>query len=242
MVEMFFLALDYAEASQAVDAAKYSMGILRQRFGTEIVDGIPDSYGKVGLKLPPNLLYESIDPVLWSFCRDKANFIDAKFYDDPVGSERSIRRLHPVLPVSYFTIAAPMGVHMMRQHVRFAHELGMEVLAATAHTHMPPGDVRDTYNVDCIPAIYSLGNNALEAGCDGIVLDGEALKNPDIQGLPLKKLVTGIRLKLHERRRQSRITLLEEAKELKEQMDYAVVSSGYLDKPEELIEIFKSLL
>ena len=242
MVEMLFLALDYPEGNHAVDAAEYATGVLRHRFGAEIVDGKSGYYGKVGLKLPPNLLYESIEPDLWHFCRDKPNFVDAKFYDDPVGSERSIRRINSVLPVSYFTIAAPMGEHMMKQHVKFAHELGMEVLAATAHTHMPPEDVESTYHVDCNEAVHSLGLNALEAGCDGMVLDGAALRKTNIQGIPLKKLVTGIRIRPEERRRQSRITLLDDAKELKEYIDYAVISSGYLDKPEDLIAVFEALL
>lgn len=241
MVEKFFLALDYEEGSKAVEAGEYAMGILRKRFGSGFVDGT-NGNGRVGLKLPPNLLVEPIGHHLAYFCRDRPNFLDAKFNDDPVGSERYLARVASILPVSYATIAASMGAHMMRKHVKYAHKYGVEVLAATAHTHMPADDVQAVYNRECADAVYFLSYMAFQAGCDGIVVDGAALRNPSLQDIPVKKLVTGIRIMPEERRRQSRVTLLDEARELKEHIDYVVVSSGYLDKPDDLIAIFSALL
>jgi len=83
---------------------------------------------------------------------------------------------------------------------------------------------------------------AYEGGCHAIVLEGEKLKNERIRNLPLRKLVTGIRIDPTDRGTQSRVTALGDLAPIRQLVDYVVVSSKYLRNPTSLMVYFESLV
>ena len=102
-------------------------------------------------------------------------------------------------------------------------------------------DVEGIHGQNIAGAIYALAEIAMEAECDAAVMEAGMVVDPRIRELPIRKLVPSIRLDPFDRGEQRRLSTLEQAKELKDDIDYVVVSSRYFDDPESLRLFFDSL-
>jgi hypothetical protein len=68
------------------------------------------------------------------------------------------------------------------------------------------------------------------------------LEDERIAGLPIKKLVTGIRINPKDLGTQKRVSSLEDVANVKRLTDYAVISSRYLGDEAQLKEVIDALL
>ena len=175
-------------------------------------------------------------------------FADMKIAHGADTGSRILSRMSTVnpglrLPIRYVTVSAGLGAKILREYVRAAQEYAMDVIAFTAHTKIPESEARQMYNGENMDdVIFNLGSQAANAGCHAIVLEAERLRNERVRGLPLKKLVTGIRIDPKDAGSQSRVTKLGDLAELKDCVDYVVVSSKYLENPDALRAYFAALL
>jgi orotidine-5'-phosphate decarboxylase len=136
-----------------------------------------------------------------------------------------------------------LGSTILSEYVKFARQSGIDVIAFTAHTKIPPEEVDRMYkgeNLDEV--IFNLGQIAYQGGCHAIVLEGERLQNERVRRLPLKKLVTGIRIDPSDKGTQNRVTTLGDLGKVKQHVDYVVVSSRYVSDPRSLGAYFSALL
>jgi orotidine-5'-phosphate decarboxylase len=237
MVDRYFLALDHANSSDAFRAATAATGLLRQTF--------PSAFNErnLGVKLNQNLLTGNVDARLMAMPN---TFADIKVSHGPDTGKLLMEALSFTLPdLSYVTVSASLGLDILRQYVEFCQKLGkgVKVIAFTAHTKMTPEDVKRVYGVDSVEeAVYRLGQIAVDAGCDAIVLEAAMLKVPRIAALRIKKLVTGIRIDPEDKGAQQRVTSISELAEMLPRVDYVVVSKRYLEDPEALRNYFSKLL
>ena len=238
-MDKFFLALDYRYEQEAIERGMSALFFLRQSFG-RLVEG------KLGVKVNGDLLTASVDSKLREFPDHGYDvFADLKLAHDPAMGEDVVRRVtgrnYTNLSVKYVTIFAGLGPAMLGDYARRLG--GINLVAYTAHTKMDEKEALQAYNAsDMDELMLRFGTSAHTAGFDSMVIDGERLKNKSIRDLPVKKLVTGVRLRTEERGDQSRMTLLGDLAKMKEHVDYVVVSSRYLSKPRELEAYFAELL
>ena len=134
------------------------------------------------------------------------------------------------VPLSYVTVSASFGPDILHEYVEFGKNYGANIVAFTVHTKIDPKHVERMYNRCLIEEICILGQIASEAGCDAMVSEGKVLKEEIIRDLPIRKLVTGIRLNPEDVGTQKRVTAVEELKNLKSYVDYAVISSKNVSK------------
>jgi orotidine-5'-phosphate decarboxylase len=235
MPPRYFLALDYdngeiafKKGKEALDSIKWIQG---EKFALE----------NVSVKISQDLLTGNISKGLGLI--SKHIFADIKLAQSVEIGGRTIDVLCENIPnLSFVTVQASLGPKMLRGYVDFASKRNVEIIAVTAHTHMSEQAVNRVYNGrDLEDSIYSLAKIATDVGCHAVVLEGEMLKNFDIRNLPIKKLVTGIRLDVSDKGMQDRVTGLDDLSKLKEHLDYAVISSRYLHNPG-LVSGFMELL
>ena len=242
MVKKFFLGLDYKDTREVLDRGMGVVNFLESEFGKDFVEK------NVGVKINQDMFTGKTNIRFSNFSFHGIDiFADMKICHGPDTGERIIDRMmnleYVSIPVKYVTVAASLGPKILGEYVKSAEHDGIYVIAFTAHTKIPEADVKRIYGRDNLDdVIYNLGEIACEAGCHAMVLEGERLKNEKIAKLPIKKLVTGIRIDASDRGTQSRVTSLNELSELKEKADYVVVSSRYVSKPESLAGYFKALL
>ena len=159
-------------------------------------------------------------------------FVDFKFTDGSNEAKKLLRALRKeISQVRYVTFAATMGSKMLREYAEISREFEIEPIAFTIHTHIPEYDVRDISGHSLTAAVYKLGSIAVDAGFHAIVLEGKLLENEKIRSLPIKKLVTGIRIDSDDPGEQARVTKLDDLAKVKDAVDYVVISSRYLNDP-----------
>ncbi|MBI1979098.1 MAG: hypothetical protein HYS62_03515 [Candidatus Aenigmarchaeota archaeon] len=238
MVDKFFLGLDYETDDEAVKKGFAAIDFLRTIFGRDFVEQ------RVGVKLNQDLLTGIIDPRHRQFPENGHDiFADLKLSHGADTGERIIERIRRSLPVNYITVSAGLGSTILGEYVRYTNQHGINVIAFTAHTKIPPEEVSRIYaGEDLDDAIFNLGQVAYEGGCHAIVLEGERLNDQRIRGLPLRKLVTGIRIDPSDVGTQSRVTSLDTLSDLKQHVDYVVISSRYVNNPESLRGYVSTLL
>ncbi|MBI4162802.1 MAG: hypothetical protein HY513_03900 [Candidatus Aenigmarchaeota archaeon] len=244
MVEKFFLALDYKTDDEAIETGLDTLGFLKSEFGEDFVRN------RIGAKINEDLLTGTVDPRHRRYGDEYGCdvFADLKIGHGADTGERIVERvIRPpsVLPVSQITVMAGLGPTILKKYAKLLHDCGIEAVAFTAHTKIPAEEARKMYRGETMDdVIYNLGQVAVEGGFDAMVLEAERLKDPRIYGLPIKKLVTGIRIDTTDRGSQSRVTGLGELAEVKDNVNYVVVSSRYLgsDKRAQLRGYLAALL
>lgn len=238
MVEKFFLALDYPTSENVVTNGQRAIDFLKSKYGGEFVEQ------RVGVKINEDMLTGSIDERFRDF-KDKRGcsiFADKKISHGADTGKRVIERLHQELPAEYVTVSANMGPKILKEYVEIGNEEGVKIIGWTVHTKTPPEDAERIYKQPLGDAIYSLAQIASEAGCDAAVMEAGMLKDERIRSLPIKKLVTGIRIDTNDKGAQQRVSSLEDVANVKRLTNYAVISSKYvsdLDKLEEVINTLK---
>lgn len=241
MPEKFFLALDYKEDNEVLEHGTNALFFLDHEFGHQLKE-------RLGVKLNEDVLTGRIDPRFRKFAENGYDvFADMKICHGADTGERIIERLtsegHGNLPIKYVTVSAGLGSEILRKYVDLGRSRGIDVIAFTVHTKIPAEEVTGMYAGENVnDAISNLGQVAYRGGCHAIVLEGDKLKDPRIRDLPLKKLVTGIRIDPTDRGSQSRVTALGDLQQVKDHVDYVVVSSKYVDDEKKLANYFAALL
>lgn len=230
------MALDYGTAREASEKGRAVLGLLKDRFGDRFVEE------RMGVKINQDLLTGNIDGRLVGLSPN--TFADMKISHGSDTGQRIMVALKKDLgDVRYVTVSASLGSKILREYVSEAERLGMEIIAFTAHTKIPEQDVKRMYNRASLDdIIFNLSETACEAGCHAVVLEAGRLNDKRISSLPIKKLVTGIRINPVDKGTQSRVTTLEELRTLRHAVDYAVVSSRYLEKPELVVHFVSGVL
>jgi orotidine-5'-phosphate decarboxylase len=238
MVEKFFLALDYPTDNDVIERGLGAIEFLQDEFGTHFVRE------RVGIKLNEDLVTGPIDIRHKKFKDDKgcSIFADMKISHGYDTGERIIERLCKHLPVDYVTVSASLGVGMLREYVKTNSKRGIKTVAWTVHTKTSHEDALRVYGQPLADAIYNLARIASEASCDAVVLEGEMVLEEKIRNLPIKKLVTGIRLEPSDKGTQKRVTALETLANLKPFVNYTVISSRYVSNFENLKNILHRLV
>ncbi|MBI2542735.1 MAG: hypothetical protein HYW24_00930 [Candidatus Aenigmarchaeota archaeon] len=237
MVDKFFLALDYKTDDEAVERGLAAIDFLKTEFSRDFVEQ------KVGVKINEDLLTGPIDLRHRQFPENGNEvFADLKISHGADTGERIIQRVIRYLPINYVTVSAGLGSTILGEYTRSVPH-GVYVVAFTAHTKIPEQDVRRMYGGQSLDdVIYNLSEVAYDGNCDAVVLEGERLKDQRIRSIPIKKLVTGIRIDPTDRGTQNRVTALDDLAELKKYVDYVVVSSRYVGNPRSLTAYFSALL
>lgn len=237
MVEKFFLALDYETHAEALEKGADAVDYLFEKYGPNFVAT------HLGVKINEDLL---TGPIPKNYRELKAKkycsiFADKKISHGADTGRRIIERLKRLLPIDYVTVSANLGTDILREYVKIGNELGVKIIAWTIHTKTSPLDALRMYKQPLNDAIYNLTQTASEAGCDAAVMEAKMLEDERIRGLPIKKLVTGIRIEPSDKGTQQRVSSVEELKNLKSQVDYAVISSKYLGDFSRLEEVLNAL-
>lgn len=239
MVEKYFLALDYDSADDATKIGLSAISNIEKKFGKDFVAK------NVGVKINEDLvtgpIYEGLG-ALGKYGAGASIFVDKKIGHGYDTGERIIENLSKHLPVDFVTVSAALGTEILEKYVEIGKKFGIKIIAFTAHTKIHPDDVLRIYQRPVGDVIYNLAGIAADAGCDAVVLEGERLQEERIQKLPIKKLVTGIRIDSSDKGTQQRVTSLERLKENKEFVNYAVISSKYLTNFESLQQILDTLM
>jgi len=234
MVQTFFLALDYETDDEVYEKGSAAIDFLRNEFDRDFVDQ------RVGVKLNVDALTGTIDSRYMAF---RNIFGDLKISHGADTGKRLIAKMvkKEKIPLRYVTVSANFGPQILKEYVEAGREYGVDIIAFTVHTKIAPEHVERMYNRSLADEIYILGQIASEAGCDAMVCEGAMLKDERIRGLPIKKLVTGIRLDPADAGTQKRVTAVEELTRLKPYVDYAVISSKNVNNFESLKEVLYAL-
>ncbi len=237
MVEKFFLALDYPKEN-VIEKGVNALGFLEEEFS---VDFVKDH---VGVKLNEDLVTGSIDPLyrLFKTNHSASIFVDKKISHGPDTGGRIVEELLKDLSMDYVTVAASLGQDILKKYVENNNAHGVNTIAFTVHTKISPEDALRIYGRPLNDVIYTLAQMASDAGCDAAVMEAEMLKDERIRELPIKKLVTGIRIDPSDKGTQSRVTALLDLADLKPLVSYAVISSRYLTDPNSLKDIIYALI
>lgn len=239
MVDKFFLALDFGKDSDMHENGLRALDFLEREFGVNFVSN------HLGVKLNQDALTGPIDGRHRVFKDERgcAIFADMKIIHGYDTGKRIIDRLLSQIPVDYITIAAGLGKTILREYVEIGYERDIDIIAFTAHTKIPEEEVRKMYRGQTLNnVIYNMGEIAYEAGCHAIVLEGSRLRSKKISSLPIRKLVTGVRINPEDKGTQSRVTSLSELAQIKDVANYVVVSSRYVRNLETLRGYFTALL
>lgn len=238
MVNKFFLNLDYETPDDVFRKGTDALKFLNKRFGRDFAEE------RVGVKINEDMMTGCIDQRYRLFMQDYgcSIFADKKIFHGPDTGERIIERLHKSLPADYVTVSARLGTDNLKKYVEAGREYGMNIIAFTEHTKVSKEDSERMNKQPIEDVIYTLAQIASEAGCKAVVLEAEMLKHEKISELPIKKLVTGIRLDASDKGAQKRISILEDVKNLKSKIDYAAISSKYVSNIKELGEIIGMLI
>jgi len=236
MVKKFFLALDYVEYLENIRIGLNALENVSKEFGEDFIKE------RMGVKLN---LHSLIGDEIKRFTvfRDRCSiFADVKIKHGPNTGKLIISKVKKYLPADFFTVDASLGSKILKDYVKIADKLNSKIIAFTVHTKIPSEDAEKIYKSSVKETIYNLGSIAAEAGCDAIVLEARLLGCEKIRNLPIRKLVTGIRIDPSDKGAQARVSSLEEVKSYKNLIDYVVISSRYLDNWKKLSFILYSLV
>jgi orotidine-5'-phosphate decarboxylase len=251
MIEKFFLALD-AKSDESKTREKIESDIIKR--GVEAIDALEKQFGKdfvmqrVGVKINEDMVTCSLSDNQAFQIRDFKDelgcsiFVDKKIGHGADTGERIIRNLIEEIPLQYVTVSAGLGTKILGEYVEAGKKYGVPIFAFTVHTKISPEDAQRIYKRPLNDVIYSMSEIAYESGCEAVVLEGDLLKEQRFMDLPIKKLVTGIRIDPEDKGTQSRVTSLETLAQVKPRVNYVVVSSKYVNNPPSLSGYFSALL
>jgi len=234
MISKYFLALDYPK-DEIIPKGIEAIDFIEKEFGSEFVKK------KIGVKLNDYSLRKDFAKFSAFKERGCEIFADVKIFHGANTGYKIIEEIKKELPVDYVTVATQLGRKILGEYVERAKSDNIKIIGFTAHTKIPAEQIREIHNQEAESVIYTLGKIASESGCDAIVLEAGMLKNEKIRELPVKKLIAGIRTNIEERGVQARVTLLRDLQEVKEFVDYIVISSRYVHNWEKLREIICKL-
>jgi orotidine-5'-phosphate decarboxylase len=247
MVEKFFLALDYETHKQAKDTAFSATKFLEKQYGEEFVRT------RTGLKINQDLLTGVLSREEQDylgnirFLRNERGcqiFADMKISHGGDTGLRIIERVKNALPTDYITVATDLDLKILKEYAEIGNDEGVKLIGFTKHTKIPPEDVQRDHNKTLADVIYTRSQMASEAGFDAVVMEANVLKDERIAKLPIKKLVTGIRIDVSEKGAQQRVSSLEDVANVKPLTAYTVISSRYLGsgKEDKLKQIIDALM
>ncbi len=230
--------MDYRTVDEAIQRGMGSIQTLENIYGRDFVE----RYG--GVKINQDLATGPIGEGLRKFSEEKGCdvFADMKIAHGSSTGERIMRRLSDHLPFDYVTVSAVLGGDILKKYVEASAEHDARVIAWTVHTKTSPEDVERMYGQSVSDVIYTLAQIAEDAGCDAAVMEAGRLKEQRIRNLPIRKLVTGIRIDPSDRGEQRRVSALDELSQYRSDVDYVVISSRYLGDPKSLKKIMDSLI
>ena len=234
MIGRYFLALDYPK-DEIIPKGIEAIDFLEKEFGSEFVKK------KVGVKLNDYSLRKDFARFSTFKERGCEIFADVKIFHGANTGYKIIEEIKKGLPIDYVTVATQLGRKILEEYVQKAKSDNIKIIGFTAHTKIPAEQIREIHNQKAASIIYTLGKIASASGCDAIVLEASMLKNEKIRELPVKKLIAGIRMSIEERDVQARVTLLRDLQEVKEFVDYVIISSRYVHNWEKLREIICKL-
>jgi orotidine-5'-phosphate decarboxylase len=242
MVEKFFLGLDYDSHSKAEAVAEQALNFIEKQYGRNFVNS------KMGLKVNQDLFTGFIPEGAFAELSAKLNCLDYKMFADMKiahgydTGRRIIQNLNEVVPIDYVTVSAGLGRTMLKEYVKIGKEFGTKIIAFTDHTKIPEDEIVEMSNQSLMESISVKTRMASDAGCDAAVMEASMLKHPRIAQLPIKKLVTGIRIDPSDRGTQKRVSSLEDVASVKPLADYVVISSRYLENEAALKQYIDALL
>jgi len=237
MIEKFFLALDYEKPDDVVEKGWKALRFLEKQYSRRFTEEM------LGVKINQDQLTGSIDRRFKKFRHDGYPiFADMKISHGSGTGKRIIRRLLRDLSMNYVTVSATLGREILEEYVKFGNQHGLHTIAWTIHTKTSPADAERMYNQSLRDGMFNLVQMASDAGCHAAVMEAGMLRDERIKNLPIKKLVTGIRIDPSDKGEQKRVSSVEELADLIPHAHYAVISSRYLGdfkKLEEMIELLK---
>jgi len=249
MVEKFFLALDYETRLLAENAATHAFDFIGRQYGKDFIKS------KMGVKINQDLVTgfgardddKEYDDSLFSLLLEKQAlgyqiFTDMKIAHGADTGKRIIKRTKEFLPMDYVTVATDLGPQVLREYAQIGNELGVKIIGFTKHTKTSPEDIQRDHNKSLTDVIYTRALMASEAGLDAAVMEANMLKDERIAKLPIKKLVTGIRIDVQDAGTQKRVSSLEDVANVKPFTDYAVISSRYLSDNDLLKQVIDALI
>jgi orotidine-5'-phosphate decarboxylase len=236
MPEIYFLGLDYP-TDQIVPVGMGALDFLKSEFGDALSS-------KMGVKINDYALRRDFGN--YKAFKDAMGckiFGDIKICHGKNTGYRIIEEVAKDLPLDFVTVSSSLGSQILKEYVSEAAKDGIKIIGFTVHTKIPKEDVRRVHGRDVSDAIYELAQIAHESGCDAIVCEGKMLEDPRITSLPIKKLVTGIRIDPVDKGAQARATSLEQLRSVRPNLDYAVISERYLNPEnfDKLGEIIRAL-
>jgi orotidine-5'-phosphate decarboxylase len=248
MVEKFFLALDYSTRPLAESVAMNAFDFIEKNYGLGFINS------NMGVKINQDLLMMGVIPrqneednSLSSIYLAKRRmgyqiFNDLKIAHGADTGRRIIERTKEFLPMEYVTVATDLGTGVLKEYANIGKELGVKIIGFTKHTKTSPEDVQRDHNKTLADVIYTRALMASEAGLDAAVMEANMLKDERIAKLPIKKLVTGIRIDVQDAGTQKRVSSLEDVANVKPFADYVVVSSRYLSNNDLLKQVIDTLM
>ncbi|MFQ6054789.1 MAG: orotidine 5'-phosphate decarboxylase / HUMPS family protein [Methanosarcinales archaeon] len=235
MVDKFFLALDYETVDDVVSKGSSALYFLLCEYGRDFIP-------RLGVKINQDLLTGPIDKRYRKFNDEGYSiFADMKISHGYGTGRRIIKRLLKHLPIDYVTVSANLGRGILKKYVEIGKQHEVNVIAWTIHTKTSPADAERMHKQSLSDAMFNFVQIASEAGCDAAVMEARMLQDKRIRKLPIKKLVTGIRIDPSNKGTQKRVSSVEELKNLKQHFDYAVISSRYLYNFDLLGEVIDAL-
>lgn len=241
MVKKFFLALDYKTGQEACIKGIDAINFLKERYGNDFIKK------KLGVKINEDLitcgLYDNQEFTYKDF-KDELGcdiFVDKKISHGYDTGKRIINRVQSEIPLGYVTVSAALGTGILKKYVEYGESVDVKIIAFTAHTKTSHEDAEKIFKQPLPDAMLNLAEIASDAGCDAVVMEANMLSEEKIRELPIKKLVTGIRIDPSDKGTQKRVSTVEELKALKEHVAYAVVSSRYLSNFDKLSEVVEAL-
>jgi orotidine-5'-phosphate decarboxylase len=237
MVEKFFLALDYPNDDDAINACNLAVKIISNEYGGDFIRNY------IGIKVNEDSATGQIDRRYREISEnnDIPIFADMKIGHGPDNGEKILGRLVKDMPFRYVTVSGVLGSDILKEYVKIAKKLEADVIAWTVHTKTSELDALEIYGRPISDVIYSIAKIAKEAGCDAAVMEAKMLREERVRDLPIKKLVTGVRIDTSDTGAQRRVSSLKELTELSPYINYVVVSSRYLGDPSKLKQFFDSL-
>lgn len=237
MVETFFMNLDY-DADKAAEEGSAALSFLENTYEKDFIRN------RAGIKINDDALTGDIDPAYRDLFKTKGCkiFADKKICHGPDTGERIIKRIYDAVPVDFVTVSATLGTGILKEYVDICRNYGVGVIAFTVHSKISEFDAEKVHRQPVNDAVYSLSQIASDAGCHAVVLEAKMLKEDRFADLPIKKLVTGIRLDESEKGKQARPSLIRDMIELKSSIDYAAISSKYVSDSKKLEKVINLLL
>ena len=176
--ERLIVALDFDSSQRAFDLVEKLEGLV--------------SFFKVGIELQ---LAEGMSPAKYLLEKGKKVFLDLKYYDVPETVSRAVQHAAS-LRVNFLTIHGNgPNVRAAIEGRRNAGATDLKLLSVTVLTSLDAEDIREMgYPVSVEELVLQRVDQALKAGCDGVIASGqEAKRIKEATGDKLLIITPGIR-------------------------------------------------